>query len=474
MAMERLLTTGEVAGLLHCHPQSVYKNESIPLVRIPGVGKRYRQSDLEKYIENKANVSMASMPYLIDNNANALTYYPRKRTLYSDDLQGGSRDMAKAKSKSRFNLGYGAIYQRETKEGRIRWYLDYRNSKGNRIQKLAPLAVTKEHAEIALWKELERERGIASGLPVNQEPQAFEDYAESFKMNYMAVERKNWSSDEYRLGHLIGFFKGKRLGEIEPDSVRRFKKERIDLGNSERTVNRYLALLKKMFNVAITQGQIKDNPVKQVKFYSERETHRSRVLSAGEEIRLLAECPDYLKRIVFLALNTGLRRGEILKLKWGQIDFPRRVIVVENTKGKKARFIPINRVLLEVLQAMRQKDGKGEHVFGMKSIRTAFSNACQRAGIEGLTFHDLRRTFGTRLLERGCDIITIQRLFGHSSSLVTQIYLHPDDRLGREAVDLLAEIPAKKPQKGEEVLHPCDMGSPDSFPIPASDSDSIN
>ncbi len=323
---------------------------------------------------------------------------------------------------------------------------------------------------------LRRKGESLPGFPPRLEPKSFKDYAEFFKVNYMAVERKNWSSDGYRLGQLIECFGAKRIrGNQSRCRTEVRKKERIDLGNSERTVNRYLALLKKLFNVAISEGRVKENPVKQVKFYSERETHRSRVLSAEEEIRLLAECPDYLRRIVFLALNTGLRRGEILKLKWGQIDFPRREMVAWRTpRGRRRDLSPSIGLFLKSSRAMRQKDGKADCVFGMKSIRTAFGNACQRACIEGLTFHDLRRTFGTRLLERGCDIITIQRLFGHSSSLVTQIYLHPDDRLGREAVDLLAEIPPKKPQKGEEVLRPCDTDSPDSFPIPASDSDSIN
>lgn len=77
----------------------------------------------------------------------------------------------------------------------------------------------------------------------------------------------------------------------------------------------------------------------------------------------------------------------------------------------------------------------------------------RRAGLEDLTFHDLRRTFGTRLLEAGVDIVTISKLFGHSSVLVTQRYLHPKDALCEEAVEYLV----KKPDNEKSLLHMCDM-----------------
>jgi len=382
--------------------------------------------------------------------------------------------MAKAKQKSRINLGYGAVYQRKTKTGNVRWYVDYRDADGKRVQKLVPHAMTQDEAILTLRVDVSKALSSSCGIHPPKTAVSFIEFAEFFKMNYLSVERKNWKSDGFRLNHVASFFGGNKMDEIDSEDIRELKKERMEKGNSERTVNRYLALLKKMFNVAIEQGYAKENPVKKVRFFSERDTHRNRVLSYEEETRLLAECPDNLRNIVVLALHTGLRIGEIREVKWSQVDFGRKRIIVERTKSKNVRFIRMNHTLLERLRALKKHDGEREHVFGFKSIRTAFENACKRAKIEGLTFHDLRRTFGTRLLEKGTDIVTIQRLYGHSSVLVTQLYLHPDDRLASEAVESMDE----KTVEGLEVdgipLHPCDTEPTSSFYIPPSDSNSIN
>jgi len=132
-----------------------------------------------------------------------------------------------------------------------------------------------------------------------------------------------------------------------------------------------------------------------------------------------------------------MRIGEILSLRWSQVNFERKVLVLEKTKSKKTRFVPMNQVLCEELSRLKNGNGASEYVFGYKSVRSGFENACKRAKIYDCTFHDLRRTFGTRLLECGIDIVTIQKLYGHSNPMVTQRYLHPDDKLTKEAVEFL-------------------------------------
>jgi integrase len=139
---------------------------------------------------------------------------------------------------------------------------------------------------------------------------------------------------------------------------------------------------------------------------------------------------------------------------WKNVDFEYRIIKVEKTKSKKARVIPINSRLYDMLKKLEAERGDNQQVFPFKNIQTAWGNARRRAGLEDLTFHDLRRTFGTRLLEAGVDIVTISMLYGHSSVLVTQRYLHPKDTLSKEAVESLV----KKPDNGKGLLHICDMG----------------
>ena len=191
---------------------------------------------------------------------------------------------------------------------------------------------------------------------------------------------------------------------------------------------------------------------------------RDRVLSEGEEERLFAQAPPYLRLFLAAALHTGLRYREILGLKWKNISFETRLVKVENTKSKKARFIPMNSRLYDTLKVLRAEDGERSGVFGFKDVREGFLNACHRASIEGLTFHDLRRTFGTRLIKRGVDIVTISKLYGHSSVLVTQRYLHPGDTVSREAVELLAEG-TRKPVENAENLAPIGHTKKHDFPL---------
>ena len=362
--------------------------------------------------------------------------------------------MAKAKSKTRINFGFGAIYRRKTK--RVSWYLDFKDAKGKRVQKVAPLAKTVEEASQALREEVIKVSSAGIRFEHNKEQTKFKEFSHIFQESYMMVERKDCRSDCYRLKNLTSFFGDMKLKEISPGMIRKLKDSRKKRGNSERTINRYLALLKCMFNVAIKDGYAQTNPVNQVRFFSESNCIRERVLDKTEEERLLAECSENLKSIVVFALNTGMRKGEILGLKWEHVNLETRQITVENTKGKRFRHIPINSLLLGMLLKWKRIKENGTLVFPFKSIRTAFENACNRAGVEDFVFHDLRRTFGTRLLEKGVDIITIQRLYGHSSPLVTQRYLHPKDEIRKEAVELLTEKSKSSPDKGEmttDLLH---------------------
>jgi integrase len=112
--------------------------------------------------------------------------------------------------------------------------------------------------------------------------------------------------------------------------------------------------------------------------------------------------------------------------------------------------------LFDELERLKLKRVEEQRVFPFKYIQKAWENARRRAGLEDLTFHDLRRTFGTRLLEAGVDIVTISKLYGHSSISVTQRYLHPKDKLSKEAVELLVKDPSDKLKEREKLLQICD------------------
>ncbi len=181
-----------------------------------------------------------------------------------------------------------------------------------------------------------------------------------------------------------------------------------------------------------------------------------------------------MKPFILAALYTGMRKGELLKLRWQNVDSKKRQIKVEKTKSKKVRFIPINSVLFDELEGLKLKRGTEQRVFPFWYIQKAWENARRRAGLEDLTLHDLRRTFGTRLLEAGVDIVTISKLYGHSSVLVTQRYLHPKDKLSREAVETLFKNPNEKNKNEEKLLEICETKKEERLKELAIHSFSVN
>lgn len=144
------------------------------------------------------------------------------------------------------------------------------------------------------------------------------------------------------------------------------------------------------------------------------------ILSEEEEQRLLSVTSGWFKDMLILALNTGMRQGELVNLKFDDIDPRNRRITVRNTKTGKDRHIPMTNIVYEVLRSRKENQGDTEYVFpkckGKRpwNVRSAFVRARAKANLQGLRFHDLRHTFNTYLLTHGTDVTTLRRLTGHS------------------------------------------------------------
>ena len=251
-----------------------------------------------------------------------------------------------------------------------------------------------------------------------------------------------------------------KLGDITPVSIEKYRVERLKMGVTKSTVNREITIMKKMFNLAIDWNLTCSNPVMKVKLFSDKDTQKEKILTREEETKLLAEIPDYLKPILIVALNTGMRRGEILTLKWEQVDLARRIIRVRYTKSGKSRIIPINDVLLNTFLELERLNCGNVYLFlnpktGLPyiEVKKSFKAACQRAGIEGLRFHDLRHTFATSLIESGVDIITVRDLLGHFSVRVTQRYTHSNQYQKVAAVQRLTKRDPKTAKNGDDLAH---------------------
>ena len=241
-----------------------------------------------------------------------------------------------------------------------------------------------------------------------------------------------------------------------------YKAARLKENVRPSTVNRCLAILRKMFNLAVEWGYLQEQQRPKFKLFPEKDNRKERILAQDEEAKLFQASAPHLRPILTVALHTGMRLGEILGLTWTQVDLKKGLIRVERTKSGLSRIIPINSALYEALGALTGHNA-GASLFKnaktgkpLTSVKTAFLAACRRAGISGLRFHDLRHTFASRLVESGADIITVKELLGHSSVKITERYTHSQGEQKKFAVSLLTVRGPKAAGFEENPLHSCD------------------
>ena len=263
--------------------------------------------------------------------------------------------------------------------------------------------------------------------------------------DYAKVNKRSWRTDVGALKTLDKYFGRLSLDEIGSHRLEQYKNWRLsNYPVTKTTVNRDMALLRRMLSLAVEWGYLDEAQMPKFRFYPEKDNLKERILTQEEEKRLLAVCPARLKSMIIVALNTGMRLGEILGLRWNQVDLASGRIRVERTKSGRIRYVDMNEALIAEVRRLREGRGRSEFVFtspitGQPFVDagSAWATALRRASIKGLRFHDLRHTFATRLIEHGVNLITVKELLGHSSVEITQRYTHPNEALKKEAVAAL-------------------------------------
>lgn len=193
----------------------------------------------------------------------------------------------------------------------------------------------------------------------------------------------------------------------------------------------YLSVISHLFNIARKEWGMVDliNPVELVR-KPKLPQGRDRRLVGDEESRLLVACTDTnpeLADIVLFAIETAMRQGEILALEWRHIHWMDHTVYLPDTKNGTSRLVPLSERAEAVLQRQQAratgKDGK-VWKYTCAGMRASYNKAMKRAGIEGLTFHDLRHEATSRLVERGIPIMTVQAITGHKSTQMLKRYTH--------------------------------------------------
>jgi len=259
--------------------------------------------------------------------------------------------------------------------------------------------------------------------------------------------------------HFRAYFGRQRLREITYGDIYSYRSERLKTQTKYKrplrlaSMNRELAVLRRMLNIALRQGWISKNPFNagEPLIIVSGERKRERILTLEEEVRLLESCDHpqrkHLKPLLIALLDTGARKGEMLKLRWTDVCFVTRMITFRalNTKTLKSRSVAITNRLYGELLALWEASNKDPNstIFGISdNVRNSFKSACKAAGIkhggiDGMTIHSLRHTAATRLVRGQMPIQMVGRILGHTQVNTTYRYLSADAEIAQQAAAIL-------------------------------------
>lgn len=278
-------------------------------------------------------------------------------------------------------------------------------------------------------------------VPFASESPTMRDFIESLYIPWAKVNKRSYSqADAVYLKPLMVFFGDLHLDEINLFIIERYKRERLAAptihGRARKpaSVNRELECLSRILSYAVECQVLESNPARKVRKLKQ-DNQRYRYLSRSEEFALveaLQKAPVYLQSLVIIAIETGMRRGELLELQWDQIDLNLQTIYIKRSKSGRPRVIPISRRALAALDLVRKTSGA---VFGRVCFKGSWATALNRAGIKDFRFHDLRHTAATRWAERGADVYVIAALLGHHCLQTTMRYAHGSMERMRDIVN---------------------------------------
>jgi integrase len=242
-----------------------------------------------------------------------------------------------------------------------------------------------------------------------------------------------YTRDQQIVNHFYEFFGNLQLKQVTPSLVSKYKSQRLKKV-SPTTVRIELSFLRRVFNTAINEWELcKENPVTRIFKTLPPETKRVRFLKPDEAGRLRFTLPEWLRPIVIVACQTGLRRGNIVNLQVSQVDFSNNLILVGKTKNGEPVCIPMTQLVRETIRdVIKGRKIISPYVFcdeagdpySKEQVSMAFSRAVKRAGIKDLRFHDLRHDFATSLVRSGVDLYRVQKLLNHKDQRMTQRYAH--------------------------------------------------
>lgn len=284
-------------------------------------------------------------------------------------------------------------------------------------------------------------------------PPYFEDWADDFLAKVAHPNtRKRYKSS---VGKLKSKFAGVRLSEISAERIEEYKEERVAEGVEPATINHDLRVLRRMVRLAERKQLIARNPFLQVDFLRQRNPREPHIVTFEEEERILSVAEPYIRLLVVLILETGMRsHKEALSLLWEAVDFADDLIRVRESKTRAGiRNIPLSaRCKAELIRWQKiigpefspfvfpNLRKPSQHV---KDIRDAWARTLRDAGLDFFVVYNLRHSYASRLSAAGVSDLFVAQMIGHSTPSILQKYSKAIDEYRRDAVRKLENMRAE-------------------------------
>jgi len=343
------------------------------------------------------------------------------------------------------------IRYRARAEGDGTWFIRYRDAAGKLVEET--VGKVSQGKTLAGATALLRDRQTAVEhegfiFTPKRAKKALATVAVFFEAEYLPwskASKRAWENDVQRYrSHIEPAFGDHPLDEVTRAEVERWKVA-LRTDHAPATVNRCFTLLRAMFNKAIAWNHLGESPCRGVRTLREN-NERVRFLTEAELARLLEAATRlnsgdvvdsdgkkkrgnrWLRALITVAVNTGLRRGELFHLRWEDVDKDNRILTLRETKDGTTARLPFNDEVWLTLSTVPRVAGN-PHVFPgrqgpLTDIKRAWSDALEMAGIQDFRFHDLRHTFASHLVMAGVDLNTVRELMRHKTLTMTLRYAH--------------------------------------------------
>jgi integrase len=356
---------------------------------------------------------------------------------------------------TRRSTGTGSLYTRKDQAGRVKWYATWRDSSGRQVKRVigpkrepgTRLGLTKPQAERELRRRMDEvtTQRLHECLTLEEVGQRYLDH-----LGTLGRRRSTLADYESTLRvHLAPFFADHSIDAISADEVEAFMAAKRNEGRAPKSILNYTGLLYSICAYAVRKKWASENPVEDVDKPQQEQDGDIRFLEVEEVEALLRSAADDEigptdAALYLTAAMTGMRRGELIALRWRDVDWSAGVIRVRRsyTRGqfgppksaRSSRAVPMaDRVAAELERHFQRSAFQGDDdlvfahpiaggVYDPSRLRKRFRGALRRAELRNVRFHDLRHTFGTRMAAAGAPLRAIQEWMGHSDSRTTQRY----------------------------------------------------